>query len=74
MATGALKQLNCPSHEAQVNGAVWLGLDLNKKRQMVRVLSAICEAETRFKRIRLLDAQSGRRLADYSGYSEIEVF
>lgn len=74
IANGVFTRIDCQSHEVQADGGAWRLTTVDVKRQSVETLSRICDIETDFKRITVIDNRSGRKLAEYSGYSNIELF
>lgn len=74
LKTGAFTRIDCETHEAQADGPAWVMSTLETKRRAVDVLSGICQAETGYRRITIIDDRSGRKLAEYSGYSATEFY
>jgi hypothetical protein len=67
-----VRKLTCDNQEAQVPIGSWAQLPVDQKRSLVMMLARICKAETGYANITLIEAMSGRRLAQYNGFSGIE--
>ena len=71
----AVKSIDPSEMEAQVYAAFWNHCDLDAKRDLVKVLAMYCKKhEPRYGgAVTLLEARSGRKLAEYSNWSGIKI-
>ncbi len=66
--------INCGSHEGQAPGDTWRELALNDKRAAVQALSGVCELETGFARVTIVDDKNGRPLAAFDALKGVQVY
>jgi hypothetical protein len=66
---GFLTRISCEKNEAALGPVGWASLDERGKRGATVTLAIYCEAEAGRKAISIIDAQSGRVLAEYDGLS-----
>jgi hypothetical protein len=71
---GFLMTRTCTGNEVQVALGGWLALDANAKRDVTGTLAQWCEDQGISRRVKIIDAQSGRTLATYgvSGYEVVQ--
>jgi len=74
LKNGVMTRIDCQAHEVQADGLAWGLLTVNVKREAVQALSTVCKTETGYGRIAVIHNRSGRKLAEYSGYSAIELY
>ena len=68
---GLLVKKDCTRHEAQVSLRHWLALDADGKRNITSALAVGCGDQGATTRIRIIDVQSGRKLAEHNGGYEV---
>jgi hypothetical protein len=66
---GFLTRISCEQNEAALGPAGWASLDERGKRGATVTLAIYCEGEAGRNAIRIIDAQSGKLLAEYDGAS-----
>lgn len=66
---GRIRNFTCTGNTAEVEPAFWAALDAQGKRGVTISLAAVCHGQQSGYRITVLDAQSGRQLAEFSGGS-----
>lgn len=66
--------IDCGSHEGQAPGDIWRDLSLNDRRATVRALSGVCELETGFARVTIVDDKNGRTLAAFDALKGVQVY
>lgn len=67
VSAGDITRWTCTGNEAAVRPGFWQALDERAKRGVVLSLAAICREQQSGDRMTILDAQSGKRLASYTG-------
>jgi hypothetical protein len=73
LKNGTITKITCAEHEAQADVRAWALTSLDTKKQAVETLSRICEAETGFAHLKVLDNRSGRTLAEFSVWSGVTM-
>lgn len=69
-----LSWINCAAHEGQAHGDAWRELSLNDKRAAVRALSGVCELETGFARVTIVDDRRGSTLGTFDPLRGVQVY
>lgn len=64
---GYITRFTCIRNEVAVMPRMWITLDAEGKRGLTLGMAGLCEAQNSGRRMTVIDAQSGRRLASYHG-------
>lgn len=71
---GVITWIDCAAHEGQAQSLVWSVQTLNEKRAAVAALSNICELETGFARVTIVDDRRGSALGTFDPLRGVQVY
>jgi hypothetical protein len=70
---GLIKRMDLATGKIYVNGPLWEGFELDKKEQLVKVISNHRKAEEGVPQVTLYDSRTGKELASYGAFTGVRI-